>query len=223
MQNELYHHGILGQKWGIRRYQNDDGTLTEAGKRRYQSSDFRKNYQNRLNDLDTAMAMHKKDTVESLKKIDEYAKRQVHRSAKDRAKALKQLMKTPVWRMKDATSATFNKKKLKNLTEIEWAKIERASAYVNVGKQETNQILRELSKSDMGLKSEKVSKATFNGKRYYDLVKSNTGGSNESYKLSKMENTYQDDGSYWYRTDVMGTKYKVSNRPHGKYKSLRGD
>lgn len=33
--NELYHWGIKGQKWGIRRYQNDDGTYTEAGKRRY--------------------------------------------------------------------------------------------------------------------------------------------------------------------------------------------
>lgn len=33
--NELYHHGILGQKWGIRRYQNPDGTLTAAGKARY--------------------------------------------------------------------------------------------------------------------------------------------------------------------------------------------
>lgn len=35
MYNELYHHGILGQKWGIRRFQNPDGSLTEAGKRRY--------------------------------------------------------------------------------------------------------------------------------------------------------------------------------------------
>ena len=31
----LAHHGILGQKWGIRRFQNEDGTLTEAGKERY--------------------------------------------------------------------------------------------------------------------------------------------------------------------------------------------
>ena len=31
--DELYHHGILGMKWGIRRYQNKDGSLTSAGKR----------------------------------------------------------------------------------------------------------------------------------------------------------------------------------------------
>lgn len=32
---ELYHWGIKGQKWGVRRYQNPDGTLTAAGKKRY--------------------------------------------------------------------------------------------------------------------------------------------------------------------------------------------
>lgn len=33
--SEMYHHGIKGQKWGRRRYQNEDGTLTPAGKERY--------------------------------------------------------------------------------------------------------------------------------------------------------------------------------------------
>jgi hypothetical protein len=34
-QNELYHHGILGQKWGVRRFENKNGHLTAAGKARY--------------------------------------------------------------------------------------------------------------------------------------------------------------------------------------------
>ena len=36
--NELSHYGILGMKWGVRRYQNADGSLTSAGKARYGSS-----------------------------------------------------------------------------------------------------------------------------------------------------------------------------------------
>lgn len=35
-QNELYHHGIKGMKWGVRRFQNEDGSLTTAGKKRYE-------------------------------------------------------------------------------------------------------------------------------------------------------------------------------------------
>ena len=39
MENELRHYGILGMKWGVRRYQNADGSLTAAGKKRYGSDD----------------------------------------------------------------------------------------------------------------------------------------------------------------------------------------
>lgn len=37
--NELRHFGIKGMKWGIRRYQNSDGSLTDAGKKRYSNVD----------------------------------------------------------------------------------------------------------------------------------------------------------------------------------------
>lgn len=40
--NELMHHGILGMKWGVRRYQNKDGSLTPAGKRRVQTGEIGK-------------------------------------------------------------------------------------------------------------------------------------------------------------------------------------
>lgn len=33
--DDMIHSGIIGMKWGVRRYQNPDGTLTEAGKKRY--------------------------------------------------------------------------------------------------------------------------------------------------------------------------------------------
>lgn len=45
--SDIQHHGILGQKWGIRRFQNKDGTLTSAGKGRYKDSN---DSQKKIND-----------------------------------------------------------------------------------------------------------------------------------------------------------------------------
>lgn len=76
--NELYHHGIKGQKWGIRRFQNPDGTLTAAGKERYTS----KNEQKKLADLLTTNAGNTKKSRE--KNAKQIAKsEQVQMAAKD--------------------------------------------------------------------------------------------------------------------------------------------
>lgn len=60
--NELKHYGVLGMKWGVRRYTNSDGSLSEAGKKRYAS-----------NVADMAMKRGGMKTVSKLKK-DQFIK-----------------------------------------------------------------------------------------------------------------------------------------------------
>lgn len=74
MNNELYHYGILWQKWGVRRYQNPDGSLTELGRKRYKKTVF---VSGSSKTQDPESGYYRKKLPKPVRKeIDEYAKGQ---------------------------------------------------------------------------------------------------------------------------------------------------
>ena len=77
--SNLQHHGIKGQKWGVRRFQNTDGSLTAEGKKRYSVSD----YQQAIDKTKTAgkIVNEAKTLNNTIKKVnDPAAERRIRKS-----------------------------------------------------------------------------------------------------------------------------------------------
>lgn len=84
MSTELCHHGVKGQKWGVRRYQNLDGSLTNAGKARRKKKSSKeevrsgKTTQERINSYKQRLATVKDMTIEEAKRATNIHQAQIN-------------------------------------------------------------------------------------------------------------------------------------------------
>lgn len=121
---ELSHSGIKGQKWGVRRFQNEDRTLTPAGKERYSKAgtEKRKEKEERKAQKEKAAAERK-------------AEKQARRDAKEAAKP-----ESSKWKSKDAkylsdeelnrrNNRLQREKQYRDLTEPAWKKNAKKTAF----------------------------------------------------------------------------------------------
>ena len=109
MDNTLYHFGTKGMRWGVRRYQNEDGSLTEAGQRRYERDQRENSGKNKGNKVGKADPNRwvKEDLVRSKKVLDASSdmanklKNVTSNSIKDRKKTRADLSKMSDQQMRE--------------------------------------------------------------------------------------------------------------------------
>lgn len=151
---ELCHYGILGQRWGVRRYQNRDGTLTAKGKKRYaEDMEKLKNEEKKLKQKQRAQAKIEK-LLNKQKELEE-----MKAALRDKAKQLndESTHKTSSHKSESSTAVKVTRPKIDDLSDKELDTL--VKRFENEKKYKT--YMKELEKE-----TEKVSK----GRRFMEKV-----------------------------------------------------
>lgn len=105
--DELFHHGVKGQKWGLRRFQNPDGTLTAQGRQRYKVDSGPRNVARAVfnTEIGQRLAVRRnKGYREDKKAINEQYKQKSEGKSKEEKKVLKAERKANLNEAKVATA-----------------------------------------------------------------------------------------------------------------------
>lgn len=81
---ELYHHGILGQRWGVRRFQNKDGSVTSAGAKRYYEGGGQKSGSKKPGAIKRFIT-NRREKKEAVRMAEEKVRKEAEEKAKQQA------------------------------------------------------------------------------------------------------------------------------------------
>ena len=132
---ELAHHGILGQKWGVRRYQNADGSLTPKGKKHYSN----------MSDDKLQKSLYKQVKNERSNQSDWYNKWNVNNTIGENSKAVQDRYLED---LKKFRSSDEYKKAVKKMTELD-KKAEKGKIDIDQYDKQYEDILKSVYSPDL--------------------------------------------------------------------------